>query len=232
MCALLAVRAITFDVGGTLDGPGIAWRPRFESLYRAAGVDDRDEVLARAFYDADDHLHERHALADLDLAATVQLQVSDTLRALKRHSPTLVDRVAGAFVAEARAALGAARPVLALLRKEFRLGIVSNSYGNLRDVLRHEGLHELFEVVIDSREVGLDKPDPRIFHAACRAMNVAPAEVAHVGDSIPRDVKGAQAAGLVPIWFAPDAVEGPGEPGVLRVRHLDELASLLARVPS
>jgi HAD superfamily hydrolase (TIGR01509 family) len=222
------VRAITFDVGGTLDGPGIPWRPRFEALYRAEGVDDPAERLARAFYDADDHLHERHSLAGLDLARTVELQVADTLANLGRPSAALGARVTTGFVREARRALRAARPVLERLRAHFRLGVVSNHYGNLRDVLRHEGLLDLFQVVIDSREAGFEKPDPRIFLAACDALGTKPERVAHVGDSIPRDVKGAQAAGLVPVWFAPEGIEG--DAGCLRIRRLDELEQLLSPV--
>lgn len=222
------VRAITFDIGGTLDGPGIPWRPRLTALYRSHGVDDPDEALARAFFDADDRLHERHALAGLDLAATVRLQVADTLASLGRRSPELALAVADAFVKEARDEMRAARPVLERLSRRFRLGVVSNNYGNLRDVLRHEGLLDLFPVVIDSREVGFEKPDPRIFLAACAALAVPPGQVAHVGDSVPRDVEGARAAGLVPIWFAPSAVTEPApEPGVTRVRSLAELEAAL-----
>ncbi|MEZ0229729.1 MAG: HAD family hydrolase [Planctomycetota bacterium] len=230
MLTLHLVRAITFDVGGTLDGPGVPWRPRFETLYRQEGLREPAEVLARAFYDADDHLHERHALAGLDLEATVRLQVADTLENLGRRSPALVDRVAGAFVRESRAAFGAARPILERLRRDVKLGVVSNSYGNLRDVLRHEGLLDFFQVVVDSREAGLEKPDARIFHAACDALGVAPARTAHVGDSVPRDVRGARAAGLLPIWFAPGAEPDlADEPSVVRIRRLDEIEAALSR---
>jgi len=229
---LLPVRAITFDVGGTLDGPGLPWRPRFEALYRAEAMEEPAERLARAFYDADDHLHERHALSGLDLRGTVELQVADTLSGLGRSSPALVERVAGAFVRDARRAFRSARPVLERLRSHFRLGVVSNFYGNLRDVLRHEGLLDLFQVVVDSREAGFEKPDPRIFLAACDALGVSPERTAHVGDSVPRDVEGARGAGLIPIWFAPEGVEAVAEPSVLRIRQLDELERVLRPVPA
>ena len=65
--------------------------------------------------------------------------------------------------------------------------------------------------VIDSREVGLDKPDPRIFLAALSELGVAPAEAAHVGDSVPRDVKGALAAGL--LLLASGCGRSDGKPG-------------------
>ncbi len=226
------MRVITFDVGGTLDGPGVPWRPRFEALYRAAGVEETDERLARAFYDADDHLHERHDLSAQDLAGTVRLQVRDTLGTLGRRDPALADSVADAFVREARASLAAAKPILESLRSEYRLGVISNFYGNLRQVLRGEGLLDLFEVVLDSRACGLEKPDPRIFHAACASLGVRPDEAAHVGDSVPRDVRGARGAGLVPIWYAPPEVRDVGEPGTRRIGALDELASLTGEASS
>jgi HAD superfamily hydrolase (TIGR01549 family) len=212
-------------VGGTLDNPGIPWKPRFERLYREAGVlvPGLDEAFGRAFYESDDHLHERHDLAGLDLAATVQLQVEDTFRALGRTDPAAVARIADAFVADARASYRAAAPVLSELARSFRLGVISNFYGNLRDVLRHEGLLGFFQVVIDSTEVGLTKPDPGIFHAACNALGVAPGEVAHVGDSYPRDVMGARGAGLSAVWLAPDAPATP-DAGVTRITCLEEIA--------
>lgn len=225
---MLAARALTFDVGGTLDGPGIPWRPRLEPWYRAGGVVDSPEQLARAFYDADDHLHERHSLAGLDLRATVELQVADTLANLGRRDARLVERIADRFVREARASFAATRPLLERLARAMPLGIVSNFYGNLRDVLRHEGLLELFQVVIDSREVGFEKPDRRIFLAATSALGVAPAKVAHVGDSLPRDVKGARDAGLVPVWYAPQADDDACPERTLRIRELGELETLLA----
>ncbi len=92
------VRALTFDVGGTLDAPGVAWRPRFERLYREVGVlvAGGEERFARAFYDADDHLHERHALAGKDLAATVRHQVDDVLANLGVTDDDLAARKVGA----------------------------------------------------------------------------------------------------------------------------------------
>jgi HAD superfamily hydrolase (TIGR01549 family) len=219
---LFHAKAMTFDVGGTLDGPGIPWRPRFLAHYRAAGLDVPEDALSRAFYDADDHLHERHSLAGLDLAGTVGLQVADTLANLGRQDANLARRVTEAFVSEARACFRAARPVLERLARTIPLGIVSNSYGNLRDVLQREGLLDLFRTVIDSREVGFEKPDPRIFHAAAHALGVDPRAMRHVGDSVERDVKGALHAGVPPIWYAPDApYDAEAEPH--RIRSLSEL---------
>ena len=52
-----------------------------------------------------------------------------------------------------------------------------------------------------SYEIGLAKPDPAVFQAACDALKCEPAETVMVGDSILSDVTGAQNAGLQARWL-------------------------------
>jgi HAD superfamily hydrolase (TIGR01509 family) len=86
---------------------------------------------------------------------------------------------------------------LARLREAgFKLGVVSNSDGRVEEALQAAGLRQYFDVVIDSALVGVEKPDPRIFHAALDALGVAPGEALYVGDLYEVDVVGARAAGL------------------------------------
>ena len=85
---------------------------------------------------------------------------------------------------------------LADLRADgYRLGVVSNFDRRLRRVLADLGLGECFEHVVISSEVGVDKPDPRIFRHALERFGVAADGVLHVGDD-PRKDWGAEAAGL------------------------------------
>ena len=81
-----------------------------------------------------------------------------------------------------------------------RIGIVSNWDSRLaRSSRRSRAGSPPRHVVICSAEVGLHKPDPRIFELACRRLGVEPAEAAHVGDHYYADVLGAQVAGLRPV---------------------------------
>ena len=83
------------------------------------------------------------------------------------------------------------------LRKAgLKLGVVSNSDGRVEQALQAAGLRQYFDVVIDSALIGVEKPDPRIFHAALDALGVAPGEALYVGDLYEVDVVGARAAGL------------------------------------
>jgi putative hydrolase of the HAD superfamily len=96
---------------------------------------------------------------------------------------------------------------LEVLKKRYRLGIVSNFYGNLEAVCRSAGLAPLFSVMVDSHCVGAEKPDPKIFHAALETLHAMPETTVFVGDSLRRDREGARRAGMRFIWIAPQDVQ-------------------------
>jgi putative hydrolase of the HAD superfamily len=114
----------------------------------------------------------------------------------------------------------------AFKRAGLRLAVVSNANGTVRHLLDRLGLLDSFEVVVDSAEEGVEKPDPRIFQIALERMGAEAGEAMHVGDIYQVDVVGARAAGLRVVLvdeagLYPDA-DCP------RVRSLAELAAHLA----
>ena len=93
-----------------------------------------------------------------------------------------------------------AKDVLSALRRTRTVGLISN-YDHPPHVyllLAKLGLAALFDVVVVSGEVGIEKPDPRIFELAIRQAKLQPREVVYVGDTSD-DVHGALGAGLCPI---------------------------------
>jgi putative hydrolase of the HAD superfamily len=72
----------------------------------------------------------------------------------------------------------------------------------LQRFLWDQGVAEYFDVMIFSDEVGVRKPDPRIFHLAAEKFKVKPCNVAHVGDNLKSDVWGAKNAGFKAIYFS------------------------------
>jgi putative hydrolase of the HAD superfamily len=190
------MKSVLFDYGGTLDSDGTTWLDRFYPIYKESAVDVPRERFDRAFYDSDDSLPSRHALAGLDLEQTVRLQVAGVLGALAPESAGLAPRIAGRFAADSRRQFARLRPVLERLAGRYRLGVVSNFYGNLDGILRAEGLRALFGVVADSGALGVTKPAPEIFLHAARALDSEARDCVMVGDSIKRDIAGAEAAGM------------------------------------
>lgn len=84
-----------------------------------------------------------------------------------------------------------------------KLAVVSNSDGTVEQGLRNAGLRDHLDAVFDSARVGVEKPDPRIFHAALAAIGSAPARTAHLGDLHAVDVVGARAAGVHGVLIDP-----------------------------
>lgn len=88
-------------------------------------------------------------------------------------------------------------PTLAWCGQRLRLGVITNGNADLEVI----GLDHHFHTTLASARFGSAKPDPAIFHAACAAMEVAPAQALYVGDDLRLDVQGAQRAGLRAVWI-------------------------------
>lgn len=220
--------ALLFDFGGTLDADGLPWKDRFRCLYQAYGVTADEAVFDPVFHAADDGL--LGALPkDCGLRETVGRLTARVSAGLGVTDPSVTRRVQEGFLEMSFAHLTRSGRLLARLRERYRLGLVSNFYGNLDAVCDEAGLAGLFDVVLDSTRVGFTKPDPRIFHSAIDALGVAPADATFVGDSPSRDMVGARNAGMRHVWLA-----GPGGPAVSPccpgdrvISRLDDLAGLL-----
>ncbi len=90
-----------------------------------------------------------------------------------------------------------------------RVGVVSNSNGSIAAILASLGFAPHLDFVLDSFEVGVEKPDPRIFALALERAGVPPGEAVHVGDLYSVDVRGARAAGLDAVLLDPGGHWGP-----------------------
>jgi HAD superfamily hydrolase (TIGR01509 family) len=214
------IETLLFDFGGTLDANGVAWKERFYALYRAEGLDMAADAFQSSFFAADDPLVGRLAPVT-DLAGTVHALVTNLEAELARrgagadkpgrgNGPSNCDRgmrVASRFLSEASAAFARNRPVLEALRERYRLGIVSNFYGNLEAVCHGAGLAPLFAALVDSHCVGAEKPDPAIFHVALETLRATPQTTAFIGDSLRRDREGARRTGMRFIWMVPQGAE-------------------------
>ncbi|HEX4055399.1 MAG TPA: HAD family hydrolase [Tepidisphaeraceae bacterium] len=99
---------------------------------------------------------------------------------------------------------GVASTLQALHRRGLKLGVITNgmtlSQNTKLDVL---GIRPLLSVVVISEEVGIRKPDPRIFQMALDKLGVLAAETMFVGDNPLLDVAASRAVGLRGIWLNP-----------------------------
>jgi len=112
-----------------------------------------------------------------------------------------------------------------------KLAIVSNSEGRLRYVLERVGLHEHFELVIDSHLEGVQKPDPEIFRRALVRLGVHAERSVYAGDIPEVDVQGAERVGMHGVL-----IDGGGHyaslAAVPRARSVAELIDALLALPA
>jgi putative hydrolase of the HAD superfamily len=88
-------------------------------------------------------------------------------------------------------------PVLERLTQRYVLGALSNGNADIRRV----GLAHVFDFAFNAIDVGVAKPAPALFQAACRHLDLAPRQIVHVGDDPENDVRGAAWAGLHTVWI-------------------------------
>ncbi|MFN8517701.1 MAG: HAD family hydrolase [Thermomicrobiales bacterium] len=117
-----------------------------------------------------------------------------------------------------------------------RLGLVADTReGTYLNVLRQHALLDCFDHFAISDLLGCEKPDRRMFAHALAGLEIAPADwsrVAMVGNNLARDIRGANALGLVSIWFAWNGryrlePEGADERPRYQVGAASELRALL-----
>jgi putative hydrolase of the HAD superfamily len=92
-------------------------------------------------------------------------------------------------------------PTLRYLKENYRLGLLTNGAPDLqRTKLDASGLADFFDAVIISGEVGIGKPDPRIFELALDQLGAAAHTTAMIGNSLRSDVAPALELHLMTIW--------------------------------
>jgi HAD superfamily hydrolase (TIGR01509 family) len=193
-------RAILFDFGGTLDSDGVPWKERFYPIYLEEGVDWDLPTFERLFHASDDSLSEE-TLAEVGYQAMLLEQVNRVLRAGDRYDEPIARRIASRFYADSLHCLNRNKPLLEGLSERYRLGIVSNFYGNLEFLCDEIGYGKFFDVVIDSARVGVTKPHAAIFEAALERLNCSPEQAVFVGDNPVRDMAAAKALGMPHVWL-------------------------------
>ena len=215
------IQAVLFDVGQTILSPDY---PFLQSLLAEYGVHSNFDQLARGAALArekffrkrgDEPWKEFFSFWFVYVGARAEDLPALLMRVYERHHAVYLWN----YVEPT------ARQTFDALRAQGRrLGIISNADGKVQSVLQQLQLAHFFECIIDSKLVGVEKPDPAIFELALRALNLPAGNCIYVGDHYDRDVAGARRAGLHPVLIDPfDVVP---ERDVQRVKTLAELVDL------
>ena len=206
------IRAVFFDAGNTLlrmnyadiaaelGRHGVSATP--ETIQRAewrARVQLDEEIFARSFPDVSTESRSiggRYVRYLLEALGITDENIIAALAEWRRgyNPPVGLWNTADPHAAAA----------LRLVREAgLRAAVISNSNGSVRSILQTLGLASHLDFVLDSFEVGVEKPDPRIFRLAIERAGVGPGEAVYIGDLYTVDVRGARATGMDAILLDP-----------------------------
>jgi putative hydrolase of the HAD superfamily len=225
------IRAILFDMGGTLDGDGLHWQDRFTALYRDFGV----AVSRETFDAAETRANQDRDIASSDFRQMIEFYVKWQLAHLGLTNAELEEHLVSGFIAPARKAAAVNVELLAeLAERGFTLGVVSNGCGNVDRLCDDFGYTPFLSAIVDSRRVGLFKPDPAIFRHAAEKLGRDPGEIMMVGDSFDRDVRPAKQIGMKTAWLEGVEPRDCPDPSLadLRLRVLADLREALVNSPA
>jgi putative hydrolase of the HAD superfamily len=226
----MPLETVFLDAGGVLVFPN--WTRISDALVRH-GVSVGPDTLARAEYSAKKKLDVGDTIAattdasrgwlyfDLVLTEAGIPLSSATRTALAELKTYHQERNLWELVPDSVV------PALAALRATgLRLTVVSNANGTLCAHLERLGLARWFDCMLDSNDLGVEKPDPRLFEIALERSVAQRDQTIHVGDLYHVDVVGARAAGLRAVLL--DEAGLYDDADCPRVRSLADLVDAIA----
>ena len=226
----MPISTVLFDAGGTLvflDYLFLARELRHKGIVVASRAIRRAEYAAKAeidrrllgaVADTDETRRRPYFIALLDhlgVEASTAAQLIEHFDAIHKQNNLW------------RRMMPSTPAVLQQLRaRGFALGVISNSDGRINAILQRCGIAQFFDLVIDSHDVGVEKPAPQIFALAMQRLHVPAHQALYVGDIYGIDVVGAERAGLQAVLL--DTLGLYQGAQCQKIRHLRELLALVS----
>jgi len=229
---LESIKAIFFDLGDTLVSTDPPFMHRIAQAIREAGLEISNKEFEIEYTKADYKLFLKHK----DKGGITPREYREWFLPILYESLLLGQEVdefrrnvrdALSKMEFGRVALPGALELLDYLKaKGYMLAIISNNDGRTEEKCDEVSIREYFDIILDSTNLDLIKPDSRIFAHALNELGLSSREAIHIGDMYGADVMGGMNAGLDVIWFNHRKIEGLSHPLIKEVAGLDEIKDL------
>ena len=122
---------------------------------------------------------------------------------------------------------GAAETLQALQAMGLRIGVGTNMTADRQfEKLKRLELLRWVNFLVTSEELGVEKPDPRLFALCALKAGAGESSCCFVGDSLEKDALAARRAGMKGVWYCPKGTKSPPE-GISVIHALCELPALV-----
>lgn len=207
-----AAEGLILDFGGTIDTNGCHWGKMLWHGYQDENMPVDETQFRDAYVYAERVLGANPIIQTsytfyktLDIKIGIEMEwlcatgawdADEAMFKAKRHA--VLENVYG----RAKEITARNKQVLLQLRERYPMVLVSNFYGNLKEVLDEFQLSDgLFQSVIESAVVGIRKPDARLFKLGVKALGCEPKECVSIGDSYYKDIQPSAKIGCKTVWL-------------------------------
>ncbi len=227
-------KVVTFDFGDTLASTIPSYIERVELAMRISGFKFPKERYMEAYMKADYHTFLRYKELNYITPKSRLLWMYEVLsNQLELHEDTeniinMVKKHLPEIPFSKRILIDGAKEVLQELKSRgYKVALISNNDGKVEQKCEELGIKNLFDIIIDSSNVGYLKPDARIFNHTLSKLGISTSETIHIGDLYGADVLGAKNADIDAIWFNHTNFPDIENTGVIQIKNLTELLNIL-----
>lgn len=168
---------VFFDIGSTLVDERQAYDERARAMLKESGISFEQYTAKRIFFS------QKGLDGDSEAARFFNLKKTPWPSGFERLFPN------------------AERTLSYLKKKGYKLGIIANQLPGAKERLKDFGILECFETLAISSELGMQKPDERIFLWALEASMCTAHDAVMIGDRIDNDIIPAKRIGMKTIWI-------------------------------
>lgn len=222
------IKTVIFDIDNTLYSYDAAHDVAFSALLDYA---ERELWMTRSRFIELHKDMKKHLEGQMGKVATIHNRIIRYQNLLEQaglpisHALTMHHIYWDTLIGASVPTEGAAEVMAELKKRGIRIGIGTDMTAELQfEKLRHLGLLDYIDFMVSSEEAQAEKPDEALFRLCIQKAACAPEECLFVGDSLKKDVAGAENVGMHGIWFCPDKSVTTEAP---TVRQLTELLNYL-----
>jgi YjjG family noncanonical pyrimidine nucleotidase len=202
-------RAVLFDLDDTLFDHRRASTIALSAMHAAHAPDLAFAAFAQRHAEVLETFHARFLAGEFTLAEARVARMRTLFASFDRQIDDATAARAAQLYREQhqanRSLVTGALELLEALRNRCRLGIVTNnSTAEQLEKLRALDIARYFDAVVISEDVGVTKPDPKIFSIALERIGARAADTVFIGDNWTNDICGALDAGMAAVWLDRD----------------------------
>ncbi|NRT86744.1 HAD family hydrolase [Clostridium beijerinckii] len=228
------LKAILFDSGRVLNDPRTGHWFMPPNFYKYVdrnkfGLLDRD-VIEMAFYKALKYLNQKNFILteaeEFEHFIEFYRIIANELPVLELNNANIVEIAKDTVYNDEKFLFHEdVFEIIPQLSKNYKLGVISDTWPSLERVVRNAGLRDYFSTFVMSSTTGVIKPNELMFNTALSELNIKPEEAMFIDDSI-KNVKGASKLGIESILMVRDK-NYKHDTEYLQINTLKDLLTLL-----